>query len=123
VDVTLLSGKVVRNVEADVCPQCGERYYDLDAVRLIEKAWTKRSSRWSADRPTISMCPTCGSKRIRRRPVRVAISNGKKVRVEFAVCPDCGEQLFDMEAMRRLEAADRRRGKRKMRHARTASLT
>lgn len=44
VDVHLRSGKVVRGVEADVCPKCGERYYDLDAVAKIEKAWTKRSS-------------------------------------------------------------------------------
>jgi len=45
VDVHLRSGKIVRDVEADVCPRCGERYYDLDAVQQIEKAWIKRSSR------------------------------------------------------------------------------
>jgi hypothetical protein len=43
--VHLRSGKVVRDVEADICPKCGERYFDLDAVRQIEKAWAKKSSR------------------------------------------------------------------------------
>jgi YgiT-type zinc finger domain-containing protein len=45
VEVHLRSGKVVRDVEADVCPKCGERYYDLDAVRQVEKAWAKKSTR------------------------------------------------------------------------------
>lgn len=107
-DVALRSGKVIRGVEADVCPQCGERYYDLDAVRQIQKAWAKKPTRRSAVQQTLSICPTCGSKRMRRRPVRVAVSNGKRVRVEIEVCLDCGERLYDLEAMRRLEAADPR---------------
>ena len=40
-DNVYLKGGVIEYV----CPKCGERYYDLDAVRQIEKAWTKKSSR------------------------------------------------------------------------------
>jgi len=104
VDVALLNGKVARNVEADVCPRCGERYYDLDAMRKLREARTGEVARPS----TLSMCPTCGSKRIRRKNVCVAVANGKRIRVELEVCPDCGERLYDPEAMRRLEAADPR---------------
>lgn len=36
VDVELRSGKTVRDVEADVCAGCGERYFDMDAMDKIE---------------------------------------------------------------------------------------
>ena len=114
-DVTLLSGKTVRKLEADACARCGKRYYNLDAVRQVQKAWANRPSRCSPGRPTISTCPTCGSKQIRRKPVYAPVPGNRKVRVQAAVCPDCGEPLFGLEAIRRLEAADprfRRKGPR-----------
>jgi len=36
VSVRLRNGRTVRGVEAHVCDACGERYYDLDAMRRIE---------------------------------------------------------------------------------------
>ena len=55
----------------------------------------------------IRRCPTCGSRRIRRQAVTVkATVRGKTAAVsglELEVCPGCGEQLFDLEASRRME--------------------
>ena len=56
----------------------------------------------------ITKCPSCGSGRIAQ--VRRDWSGefqGKKYNIEaldFYECPDCGEQVFDPEAMRRIEA-------------------
>jgi YgiT-type zinc finger domain-containing protein len=36
VDVELRSGKIAHDVEADVCANCGERYFDMDAMDKIE---------------------------------------------------------------------------------------
>jgi Zn-finger nucleic acid-binding protein len=36
--VRLRNGRTVSDVEAEVCPRCGERYYDLEAMRKIERA-------------------------------------------------------------------------------------
>lgn len=36
VDVNLRNEKVVRNVDADVCANCGERYFDAKAMDKIE---------------------------------------------------------------------------------------
>ena len=43
VTVHLRSGQIVSEVEADVCLDCGERYYDLAAMRKLES--TRRSAR------------------------------------------------------------------------------
>jgi len=57
----------------------------------------------------ITRCPTCGSKEIRRvrRDVRRrARGRSYVVRdLEFHECPECGEHVYDREAMRRIEAA------------------
>jgi YgiT-type zinc finger domain-containing protein len=56
----------------------------------------------------ITRCPACESKRIRR--VRRTWSRefqGKPYKVEnleFYECPDCGERVYDREAMRKIEA-------------------
>ena len=56
----------------------------------------------------ITICPTCGSKRIkllRRNWTRSF--QGKSYTVpdlEYYECPDCGEKLYDREAMRKIEA-------------------
>ena len=56
----------------------------------------------------ITRCPTCDSARIRRvrkslrrtwRGTAYVVPN-----LEFEECPDCGERLFDHEAMRKIEA-------------------
>ena len=56
---------------------------------------------------TIHKCPTCGSKRIRRRVIDLELTVRDKTRivpsVELEVCPDCGEKLFDIAAMNKVE--------------------
>ncbi len=56
----------------------------------------------------ITTCPTCGSKKIKRvrRNLKRELSGRRYVvpDVEFEECPDCGEQLFDREAMSKIEA-------------------
>ena len=52
----------------------------------------------------ISRCPTCGSKNINRvrRDVTMEL-RGEEYTVpalEFEECPDCGEKVYDREAMR-----------------------
>lgn len=42
----------------------------------------------------------CGSKRVARKTVEVKTKRRKPVFVEADVCPDCGEQYYDLEAMR-----------------------
>lgn len=54
------------------------------------------------------ICPTCGSKRIRKvtRTLDRA-HHGKAYRVPgvaFHECPDCGEQVFSPEAVDRIES-------------------
>ena len=58
---------------------------------------------------TVTKCPTCGSHRIKkvRREVR-GETGGRAYRAEAVVfydCPDCGEKVYDREAMRQIEAA------------------
>lgn len=43
VSVRLRSGRIVSEIEADVCLACGERYYDLAAMQKLES--TRRSTR------------------------------------------------------------------------------
>ena len=56
----------------------------------------------------ISVCPKCGSRKIRRvKEDYRRIFRGQEYVVsdlEFHQCPQCGERLFDREAMRRIEA-------------------
>lgn len=55
----------------------------------------------------ITTCPTCGSKRMRRVCRDVTRDwHGKKYtvpRLSFEECPDCGEVLYDLEAMGKIE--------------------
>ena len=56
----------------------------------------------------IGRCPTCGSSRIkwvRRNWTRSF--QGKPYTIpnlEFYECPDCGERIYDRDAMRKIEA-------------------
>ena len=55
----------------------------------------------------VGSCPTCGSKRIKllRRNWKDSFK-GKPYTVpdlEFYECPNCGERLYDREAMRKIE--------------------
>ena len=38
VTVQLGNGQTVRGIEAEVCLVCGERYYDLEAMRKLDEA-------------------------------------------------------------------------------------
>jgi YgiT-type zinc finger domain-containing protein len=56
----------------------------------------------------ITKCPTCGSRNIKvvRRNVMREF-DGQRYTVPglaFHECPDCGERLFDRDAMRKIEA-------------------
>ncbi|MBD3347100.1 MAG: YgiT-type zinc finger protein [Chitinivibrionales bacterium] len=55
----------------------------------------------------ISSCPTCGSNKIKKIKRDYSDEyNGKNYIIpdlEFEECPDCGEQLFDREALRKME--------------------
>jgi YgiT-type zinc finger domain-containing protein len=56
----------------------------------------------------ITSCPTCGSRRIQkvRRDFEGEFDGGRyKVQaLDFYECPACKEQVFDREAMRRIES-------------------
>ncbi len=56
----------------------------------------------------ITICPTCGSRKIKRvkrnwtdefEGQRYTVTN-----LTFHECPDCGERLYDRDAMRKIEA-------------------
>ena len=55
----------------------------------------------------ITICPTCGSDEIKRvRRNWTGKVQGKTYTVpalEFYECPDCGERVYDRQAMRKIE--------------------
>lgn len=57
----------------------------------------------------INICPTCGSekiKRVRRNLMgQIAGRSYTVPSLEFYECPECGEKVYDREAMRKIEAA------------------
>jgi YgiT-type zinc finger domain-containing protein len=58
-------------------------------------------------RLNLTTCPTCGSKNI--QAVRKAVSGSRQGKsysapdVEFYECPDCGERVYDSQAIRKIE--------------------
>ena len=58
--------------------------------------------------PRLTKCPTCGStniKVVRKTWASTYLGVPYKVpRVRFSECPDCGEQVFDPDAVRKIEA-------------------
>jgi len=56
----------------------------------------------------ITACPTCGSKRMKKvRRNWTGEFHGQTYTVPgltFHECPDCGEEVYDPEAMRKIEA-------------------
>jgi YgiT-type zinc finger domain-containing protein len=56
----------------------------------------------------ITSCPSCGSEKIRKvRRKWQGECHGQTYTVEkleFYECPDCGEKLYDREAMRTIQA-------------------
>lgn len=56
----------------------------------------------------INICPSCGSDKIKRvRRNWVNKFQGRTYTVpglEFHECPDCGEKVYDRDAMRKIEA-------------------
>lgn len=58
---------------------------------------------------TVSVCPTCNSRRIKRIRGRWGGSyRGKSYEVaalEYYSCPNCGEKVYPPEAMRRIQDA------------------
>ena len=73
----------------------------------------------------ITRCPTCDSPRIRR--VRKSLRRTWKGQayvvpnLEFEECLDCGERLFDHEAMRKIETHSPAYAKRRVTDKRAAS--
>jgi YgiT-type zinc finger domain-containing protein len=57
----------------------------------------------------IKICPTCGHRHV--HPVKRDVEcNFRGVvytarAIEFHECPDCGEKLYDREAMRKMESS------------------
>jgi YgiT-type zinc finger domain-containing protein len=74
--------------------------------------------------PKITKCPTCGSKRIRRvrRDVSIDVGNLHYVTpdVEFEKCPNCGEEIFDLDAMEKIQAYRPSLGRTKVRRRKIA---
>ncbi len=64
--------------------------------------------RKATDMLNINTCPTCGSKKIKRvtRNLTCNFAGHSYVvpDLEFHECPDCGEHLYDRDAMRKIEA-------------------
>jgi YgiT-type zinc finger domain-containing protein len=55
----------------------------------------------------LSVCISCGSKRVERKRIAVRRRNGRIVsNVDAEVCAACGERYYDLEAMRKLERGD-----------------
>ncbi len=56
----------------------------------------------------ITICPSCGSDRIKRVRRDWTGKVGKQEYIvpslEFYECPDCGERIYDRYAMRRIES-------------------
>lgn len=56
----------------------------------------------------ITTCPSCGSGKIKKvRRNWTGSTKGKKYTVpnlQYYECPDCGEKIYDREAMREIEA-------------------
>jgi YgiT-type zinc finger domain-containing protein len=51
----------------------------------------------------------CGSSQIKRTRVAVRLKGGGRIaNVSAEVCGSCGERYFDDDAMKQIEAADRR---------------
>lgn len=66
-------------------------------------------------KPKLSRCPSCHRKGMRREVRDVELDGGKHVArgIEVDVCPSCGEQLYDPQAMRAIEATSPRRPQRR----------
>jgi YgiT-type zinc finger domain-containing protein len=66
---------------------------------------------------TIKTCPTCGQRSLERRRITLNLEvRGRTFEIpelELEVCSNCGEQLFDLEASRRVEEVvyGKRRGR------------
>jgi YgiT-type zinc finger domain-containing protein len=70
----------------------------------------------------ITICPTCGSDKIKKvKRDHVGSFRGQEYVVpdlEFYECPNCGEKVYDAQAMRKIEAYSpafaKKRAKRKV---------
>ena len=70
----------------------------------------------------ITICPTCGSdkiKKVRRNWTGNAQGHPYTVpNLEYYACPDCGEEAYDPEAMRKIQAYSPAYAKKQVRIAR-----
>ena len=60
------------------------------------------------DKLQIKTCPTCGSSKIRRVVRNITRKYKGQTytvpKVSYYDCPNCGEKVYDREAMRRIES-------------------
>ena len=58
--------------------------------------------------PKLTKCPTCGSAKIKSvRRTWAGVFGGRAYKVpnvRFYACPDCGEKVFDPDAVRKIQA-------------------
>jgi YgiT-type zinc finger domain-containing protein len=70
--------------------------------------------------PAVRTCPTCGVGKLRRvtRDVECNFRGHVYIApdIEFSECPNCGEKLYDQQALRKMESF-RPKGRRKARVA------
>lgn len=95
----------VSALEFHECPDCGEKLFDAEAMRKIE--WYSPSFP-KPRRLKITVCPTCGSDNIKLvRKDQTREFEGRVYTVpdlEFHECPDCGEEVYSPEAVRKIQA-------------------
>lgn len=69
----------------------------------------------------ITICPTCGSDKITEvcRDVTKTVKDQTYTvpALEFYECPNCGEKIYDREAMRKIEAYSPSYAKKRMKKA------
>ena len=74
-------------------------------ARSSMSSYRRRSAPSPSEPPSLKVCVSCGSKRVKRQTVSVRLRDGRTITdVEADVCSACGERYYDLDGMHRLEA-------------------